>query len=66
MTKTRISGPKILSNELKQKSYVNRILESERGFVSNRQEENIKAMPDVTEEKTDTEIKIPKKYQDNI
>lgn len=46
--------------------YINRILESERVFVSNRQEENIKAMPDITEEKTDTEIKIPKKYQDNI
>lgn len=46
--------------------YINRILESERGFVSNRQEENIKAVPDVNEEKTATEIKIPKKYQDDI
>ena len=47
--------------------YINRILESERGFVSNRQEENIKAVPDVIEkEKTATEIKIPKKYQDDI
>ncbi len=46
--------------------YINRILESERGFVSNRQEENIKAVPDVTEEKTATEIKIPKKYQNDI
>ncbi|WP_300227258.1 hypothetical protein [uncultured Bacteroides sp.] len=46
--------------------YINRILESERGFVSNRQEENTKAEPDVIEEKTATEIKIPKKYQDDI
>ena len=46
--------------------YINRILESERGFVSNRQEENIKAEPDVIEEKTATEIKIPKKYQNDI
>ena len=46
--------------------YINRILESERGFVSNRQEEYTKAVPDVTEEKTATEIKIPKKYQDDI
>lgn len=46
--------------------YINRILESERGFVSNRQEENIKAVPDVIEEKTATEIKIPKKYQNDI
>ena len=46
--------------------YINRVLESERGLVSNRQEENIKAEPDVTEEKTATEIKIPKKYQNDI
>lgn len=46
--------------------YINRILESERGFVSNRQEENTKAVPDVIEEKTATEIKIPKKYQNDI
>lgn len=49
--------------------YINRILESERGFVSNRQEENTKAVPDVIEEKTaevKEEIKIPKKYQDDI
>ena len=46
--------------------YINRVLESERGLVSNRQEENIKAVPDVTEEKTATEIKIPKKYQNDI
>lgn len=49
--------------------YINRILESERGFVSNRQEENIKAEPDVIEEKTaeiQEEIKIPKKYQNDI
>lgn len=49
--------------------YINRILESERGFVSNRQEENTKAVPDVIEEKTaeiQEEIKIPKKYQNDI
>lgn len=46
--------------------YINRILESERGFVSNRQEEYTKAVPDVNEEKIATEIKIPKKYQDDI
>lgn len=45
---------------------INRILESERDFGSNRQEENIKAEPDVIEEKTATEIKIPKKYQNDI
>ena len=70
MTKTRFSGPKILNNELNKNlmftDIINRILGAERGFVSNRQEENIKAVPDVTEEKTATEIKIPKKYQDDI
>lgn len=45
---------------------INRILESERDFGSNRQEENIKAEPDVIEKKTATEIKIPKKYQNDI
>ena len=45
---------------------INRILGAERGFVSNRQEENIKAVPDVTEEKTATEIKIPKKYEKDV
>ena len=48
---------------------INRILESERDFGSNRQEENIKAEPDVIEEKTaeiQEEIKIPKKYQNDI
>lgn len=45
---------------------INRILESERDFGSNRQEENIKAEPDVIEEKTAIEIKIPKKYQNDI
>ena len=45
---------------------INRILESERDFGSNRQEENIKAEPDVIEKKTaeiQEEIKIPKKYR---
>lgn len=49
--------------------YINRILESERGFVSNRQEEYTKAVPDVIEEKTaevKEEIKIPKKYREDI
>lgn len=48
---------------------INRILESERDFGSNRQEENIKAEPDVIEKKTaeiQEEIKIPKKYQNDI
>ena len=48
---------------------INRILEAERDFGSNRQEENIKAEPDVIEEKTaeiQEEIKIPKKYQNDI
>lgn len=48
---------------------INRILESERDFGSNRQEENIKAEPDVIEEKSaeiQEEIKIPKKYQNDI
>lgn len=45
---------------------INRILEAERDFGSNRQEENIKAEPDVIEKKTATEIKIPKKYQNDI
>lgn len=45
---------------------INRILEAERDLGSNRQEENIKAEPDVIEEKTATEIKIPKKYQNDI
>ena len=48
---------------------INRILESERDFGSNRQEENIKTEPDVIEKKTaeiQEEIKIPKKYQNDI
>lgn len=43
---------------------INRILESERDFGSNRQEENIKAEPDVIEKKTaeiQEEIKNPEK-----
>lgn len=46
--------------------YINRMLENERVVIQSRQEENIKAVPDVIEEKTATEIKIPKKYQDDI
>lgn len=42
------------------------MLENERVVIQSRQEENIKAVPDVIEEKTATEIKIPKKYQDDI
>lgn len=45
---------------------INRILEAERDFGSNRQENKNEAEPDVIEEKTATEIKIPKKYQDDI
>ena len=46
---------------------INRILESERDFGSNRQEEV--TTPDVIEEKSaeiQEEIKIPKKYQNDI
>lgn len=46
--------------------YINRMLENERVVIQSRQEENIKAVPDVIAEKTATEIKVPKKYQDNI
>lgn len=46
--------------------FINMMLENEREVISSRQEENIKAVPDVIEEKTATEIKIPKKYQDDI
>lgn len=42
------------------------MLENERVVIQSRQEENIKAEPDVIEEKTATEIKIPRKYQDDI
>ena len=42
------------------------MLENERVVIQSRQEENIKAVPDVIAEKTATEIKVPKKYQDNI
>lgn len=42
------------------------MLENERVVIQSRQEENIKAVPDVIEEKTATEIKVPKKYQDDI
>ena len=45
---------------------INRILEAERDFGSNRQENKNEAEPDVIEEKTATEITIPKKYQDDI
>lgn len=46
--------------------YINRMLENERVVIQSRQEENIKAVPDVIAEKTATEIKVPKKYQDDI
>lgn len=42
------------------------MLENERVVIQSRQEENIKVVPDVIEEKTATEIKIPRKYQDDI
>lgn len=72
MTKMRFSGPKILSNEqdLKDKksmfeNFINRMLENERVVVPSRQEKN-ETVPDVIEEKTATEIKVLKKYQDDI
>lgn len=46
--------------------FINRMLENERVVIPSRQENNIIAMPDVIEEKTATEIRIPKKYQDDI
>lgn len=46
--------------------FINMMLENEREVISSRQEEKTKAVPDVNEEKTATEIKIPKKYQDDI
>lgn len=47
--------------------FINMMLENEREVISSRQENNyIKAVPDVIEEKTATEIKVPKKYQDDI
>ncbi len=46
--------------------FINMMLENEREVISSRQEENTKAEPDVIEEKTATEIKIPKKYQNDI
>lgn len=47
--------------------FINMMLENERVVIQSRQENNyIKAEPDVIEEKTATEIKIPKKYKDDI
>lgn len=46
--------------------FINMMLENEREVISSRQENNNIAEPDVIEEKTATEIKIPKKYQDDI
>lgn len=49
--------------------YIKRMLENEITVIPSRQEENIKAEPDVIEEKTaevKEEIKIPRKYQDDI
>lgn len=46
--------------------FINMMLENEREVISSRQENNNIAEPDVIEEKTATEIKIPKKYKDDI
>lgn len=46
--------------------FINMMLENEIEVIPCRQEEKTKAVPDVNEEKTVTEIKIPKKYQDDI
>lgn len=49
--------------------FINRMLENERVVIQSSQEENIKAEPDVIEEKSaeiQEEIKIPKKYQNDI
>ena len=47
--------------------FINMMLENEREVISSHQENNNNiAEPDVIEEKTATEIKIPKKYKDDI
>lgn len=48
--------------------FINRMLENERVVIPSRQEKN-ETVPDVIEEKTaeiQEEIKVPKKYQDDI
>lgn len=47
------------------KGFINRMLENERVVIPSRQEKN-EVEPDVIEEKTATEIKVPRKYQDDI
>lgn len=67
MTKTPLSSPGILIHEFKSNAmfdeFINQILGDERVVVPSHQEN--KAEPDVIEEKT-AEIKIPKKYQEDI
>lgn len=46
-------------------NFINRMLENERVVIPSRQEKN-ETVPDVIEEKTATEIKVPRKYQDDI
>lgn len=66
MTKTPFSSLGILIHEFKSNAmfdeFINQILGDERVVVPSHQE---KAEPDVIEEKT-AEIKIPKKYQEDI
>ena len=66
MTKTPLSSPGILIHEFKSNAmfdeFINQILGDERVVVPSHQE---KAEPDVIEEKT-AEIRIPKKYQEDI
>lgn len=67
MTKTPFSSPGILIHEFKSNAmfdeFINQILGDERVVVPSHQE---KAEPDVIEEKTAIEIRIPKKYQEDI
>ena len=44
--------------------FINRMLGNERTVISSRQE--IEAVPDVIEQKTATEIKIPQKYRSDV
>lgn len=68
MTKTPFSSPGILIHEFKSNAmfdeFINQILGDERVVVPSHQEN--KAEPGVIEEKTAIEIKIPKKYQEDI
>lgn len=67
MTKTPLLSPGILIHEFKSNAmfdkFINQILGDERVVVPSHQE---KAEPDVIEKKTAIEIKIPKKYQEDI